>query len=934
MPKFSNLTKRTKVLTISAAVVLFVTAIIFSIYMVLLPAVVSSTRVINFIENYVQKNFNAQLEIKNPKLWTGFSPNIGFRVGKIALKKDNKDILVVINYNTVLSFKKILSHKLILKQMGLDYIFVDADKLAEIFPQQKKDEQAKPLDWKVEWFDSLFYIKRMIILCSINEDAKIKINGGGISISGTKNPKYVRFKIAADITKGDQVVHLSINDNDTVYLKDRKLIVENGKMRVNDSRVAINYVGDEQKNFDLTLFSKNFDLMHIVNILETNLIIPNGKEIMSFFEDTQGKFDFNINMTNKGLNGKIDVKQGSFKLVPLANLPVKVLGGVIDITSNQIVLHDFKGYYGKSLKNNVSLKGTVDDYTKSVKTNIEIQGLATNEFFGTYISKLVGYPLELTGNSGMRLFVNSIYDKVDVLWQFKIRKGYDILIDGASLSPVNYDRALTADLHLEDNILNIKAINYYIASVIDKNSKGIKPLLTINGNLDMAKNAQVQNIGFEIPKPLPSEFLNVLIGQKLFRKGTIYGNLQMVNTGEYPILDGNLGMEKVRIPSQRLSIKKGSFKTDKKNVYLNAEGRFKRSEYKFDGKIRNALVLPMVVRDVNLTVDNIDVDKMMASMNEQNTKAVSDLSTASQSQIADADENDTAADDAFVFDTGLLIVERCILHVVKGFYKDINFGNLYANLTLDKNGLLEIKSNKFDFAEGTSSLKVACDLKNHLYSILLGAKDINSDLIASTLLGLKKEISGKAAGIIKLNTDDSLKINGEMKFAIFNGTIGKVGLVEYVLKFAALFRNPLAMISPSTLVDLVNIPEGNFDKINGELMFKDNVVEKIMIKSSAPQLSSFIVGRFDLNTRDATLRIYTKFSSSNKGLAGVLRNISLNSLANRVPLSSRNDSNYYASELSQLPPIDADEKDCQVFLTKVDGEVETGNFISSLKKIK
>ena len=135
-----------------------------------------------------------------------------------------------------------------------------------------------------------------------------------------------------------------------------------------------------------------------------------------------------------------------------------------------------------------------------------------------------------------------------------------------------------------------------------------------------------------------------------------------------------------------------------------------------------------------------------------------------------------------------------------------------------------------------------------------------------------------------MNTDDSMKLNGSVKFLIKDGTIQKVGLVEYILKFAALFRNPLVMISPSTFSDLVNIPEGNFDKITG--------------------------------------------------FAGFMRNISLNSLANRIPLSSRNDRNYYSAEISQLPPIDANEKDCQIFLTKVDGDVEHNNFISSLKKIK
>ena len=257
-----------------------------------------------------------------------------------------------------------------------------------------------------------------------------------------------------------------------------------------------------------------------------------------------------------------------------------------------------------------------------------------------------------------------------------------------------------------------------------------------------------------------------------------------------------------------------------------------------------------------------------------------------------------------------------------------------ATLTLDKNSVLNMYSNRFAIAEGHSSAKVNCDLKKHKYNLKLGILDVNSDIIATTLLTLPREISGKASGLIELNTDDSMKLNGSVKFLIKDGTIQKVGLVEYILKFAALFRNPLVMISPSTFSDLVNIPEGNFDKITGTLLIKDNVVERMMIKSSAPQLSSFIVGRYDIENSDAALRIYTKFSNKNKGFAGFMRNISLNSLANRIPLSSRNDRNYYSAEISQLPPIDANEKDCQIFLTKVDGDVEHNNFISSLKKIK
>ncbi len=44
--------------------------------------------------------------------------------------------------------------------------------------------------------------------------------------------------------------------------------------------------------------------------------------------------------------------------------------------------------------------------------------------------------------------------------------------------------------------------------------------------------------GFEIPDPLPSEFLNVLAGQKLFKGGKFQGKLYIVNENENPVIKG------------------------------------------------------------------------------------------------------------------------------------------------------------------------------------------------------------------------------------------------------------------------------------------------------------------------------------------------------------------------------------------------------------
>jgi len=248
--------------------------------------------------------------------------------------------------------------------------------------------------------------------------------------------------------------------------------------------------------------------------------------------------------------------------------------------------------------------------------------------------------------------------------------------------------------------------------------------------------------------------------------------------------------------------------------------------------------------------------------------------------------------------------------------------------------MLNLKSNRFDIADGHSSLKVDADLVNRKFHFRLGVKDVDSNIMATSILGLPRQISGKAKGLLDLTTDKTLKLNGDIKFNVKDGTIGQVGYVEYILKVASLFRNPLAMISPSILADLVSIPDGRFDDISGEMKLDDNIIKRMNIKSTAPELATFIIGRYDLSTNDAMLRIYTKFSDKGKGFAGVLRNISLNTLASTLPISARNDSNYYANELSQIPTLESGEERAQVFLTKVDGDIINFNFLSSLKRIK
>lgn len=927
------MSKKAKIIVSLGATVGILAVAPFALYLKVLPYAVSHPTFISFAEKMVNKYAELDVSIIHPELKTSLSPVIEFKVDELSVSKKGASLLSVNNFDTIISFKEIFDKNIIIQKLGADYIFADINKLMAL--GQTKKEGQKKSEWGFDFFDSLLYVKKSMFLYKVEPETYVTLKADDLRIDNTQKVlRYVHFNLTSDIRKDGKDLHFNFADRNAVFIKNKAIWVQNCYLIFNNSKIFFNVWADKKKNYKIEVFSNKIDVADVLTLIDSGIVENNLDEPLSYFKDLKGSFNFNVKLSNNDLKGIVNLNKISCKIVPLSNIPLLLQKGKIAMTKRDITLSDFNGYYNNKQANKVEMHGTVKDYLKSIDTDVVARAVVTNDFMLNYLSKMIGTRVELVGGSTKtKIDLKSKNNKIDILWLFGVKKGQDILVDGASLTPVNYIRGVKGDLHFENNLLNIKSIDYYIVpdSFTKEQAQKVKPVVKLAGNIDFSKPEPfVKNLGFEIPRPLPSEFLNVLIGDKMFKKGKIAGKMEMINGANFPYLNGNLSMDEVFIPSQRVFVKHGEMTTTDGMLNLAAQGGYRRSKFDFTGNLLNQIKFPIVVKHTNLTIDSVDVEKFIASANNQSSEAI----TSEKFDVKPSGEAKDNDDNTPTFDIGNFIVEDCVLHIKEGKYKDINFDDVKATLTLDKNSVLNMYSNRFAIAEGHSSAKVNCDLKKHKYNLKLGILDVNSDIIATTLLTLPREISGKASGLIELNTDDKMKLNGSVKFMIKDGTIQKVGLVEYILKFAALFRNPLVMISPSTFSDLVNIPEGNFDKITGTLSIRDNVVERMMIKSSAPQLSSFIVGRYDIEKSDATLRIYTKFSNRNKGFAGFLRNISLNSLANRIPLSSRNDSNYYFAEISQLPPIDADEKDCQIFLTKVDGDVEHNNFISSLKKIK
>lgn len=916
-----------KFILIFSSIIVALIAFLMAFYLYVLPQILVSKPVIKSIQKLTHDILKMELIIENPKIKTSPSPVIECGVDNFLLTKNNDILVSLENFSTSISYNKIFQKEIKLNYLKADSLIVMADKLIKNLPAFEQKETQKPSDFRLNIYNSEIKLNELEI-SYIQNKALLDVYSRDISIEENDGCKNLVFNLSVDVYKNNKnYLHIISSSTNEVKIYSDKIKTDDLKVLLNKSDLLVN--SDFNLNnlaLNLNAKSKRFFLKDIFSIINSDVVISDGEKLLSPIIDPSGYVSFDINMNNAVLSGFINITDAKVSVKDLAKLPLNIHKGKIVIHKDKIEFKDLIGHYGKSKSNTVKIFGNIKDYYKTFDSDLVVDTVVTNEFFKDYLAKLINNTVLYSSTPFRTAIVYKSKNNImDITWLAKIPKKVNFGLKDTKSALSDYDRAVKGDFHIENNNLEIRNINYYIASDIKRGVK-IKPIVVLDGKMSL--DGKIDNLGFAFGREMPCEFLNIFTKQKTFKRGTMKGSMHVAFKNNIPYLDADMQINKTFLPYQRMWLKSATLKTDHENIIVNAQGVFKRIPYVFSGKIKNELKAPYTINNLVLELDKLNIERVMASFNNGNK------SQAPEPQEIKSDNPDEIADDNYMFDTNLIRIKDANFIVKNGNYKELTFSNVKANLTLDEKGILNIKSNRFDIADGISSLAVNCDLVNLLYSIKLGVKDVDSNLMAKVLLNLDKEITGKASGLIDLNTDKSLKLNGKIQFIVNDGTIGKIGLVEYVLKIASVFRNPIVMISPGTIMDIVSIPEGKFNKITGLLLLKDNVVTMMNIKSYSDTLSALIRGRFDMERHDASLRIYTRFSSDKKSMFGFLRNLSLNRLANKVKMNTRNDANYYASELVDLPPIAVGRKESEVFLTQVEGDVEHNNFISSLKKIK
>ena len=179
------------------------------LYTTVIPKIVANDWVISKVEKLAKDALKADLVIENPKLKTGLNPDIAFTLGKIAIKKDNQEILNLTNLDTEFSLSEIFAKKLIIKRMLADNIYIDTADLIALFPAQKEEKkEQKPAEFDIDIFSALLGVKKCLITYD-NPDIGIMFDARDLVLDRTKAKKYLHFNFNFEMKKDNDKISSS-----------------------------------------------------------------------------------------------------------------------------------------------------------------------------------------------------------------------------------------------------------------------------------------------------------------------------------------------------------------------------------------------------------------------------------------------------------------------------------------------------------------------------------------------------------------------------------------------------------------------------------------------------------------------------------------------------------------------------------------------------
>lgn len=724
----------------------------------------------------------------------------------------------------------------------------------------------------------------------------------------------------------------SNNKNAPLNVSTGEIIINNGnaiinKLSVYADKSKLNVNGiihkfyEKKPSYELKIDGSNLSVKTLCEIAN---LIPQTNSAIKQIKEINGTLTADINATDKGLVGYLHFKNLSFRHIK-SDIPIHFTYLPIKFTNRVISFKNIIGEIGRTGASPLFANLDIENYQKIpiIKGSVSVK--PTPLFAERYINTKLSHPIKITGDIGINVNINGSIDSLGIFPSIKFNKNADFSYLSTNLGNTDILREFSGEIFLKPNSIDIKKLNHIQYPKAANGKKITVPIWTLNGIFKKQNNLYLpQNVSFITHQKLPAKLLNFVFKKSLIKSGTFDCVVKVKNGHKSPKILGIANISNVQIPLYNMEIKNGNFFADDKLIHLKADGDLISNKFQLRTDIENSFDLPVKIVKTEAKTEYLNLSKLISVINQWSIDSYKDtkLKTAvSTIKISD------------------ILVNKGTFSAKHIDFRNCPIEDFQATFSLDKNSVLKIDTENFKIANGNITGSITHNIKSGETHSNLRMKGVDSNIISSSFLGLRNQITGKLDGnanisTIGLNDRDRLKnANGIIGFHMEDGTIPKLGSIEYLLRASTLIRSGLTSLSVNNLIELLKpFKTGNFSKISGCLYVKNGILKDIAVFSQGENLSLYITGDYNIAESESQAIVYGKLGKKTEGLLGPLGNLSASTIFALIPHSDN--ITEYEKEISKIPDIDYKNQDVRVFRATVDGDINLDKVSTSFKWIK
>lgn len=675
-------------------------------------------------------------------------------------------------------------------------------------------------------------------------------------------------------------------------------------------------------NFNL----RGFDLDTLNDFDSLGEIYPQYKQQLKDFAKFSGK----INIASKIRNNKVklftQLNDTSVVYLP-KRLRIKIQNGKFLLNNDTLYLSNINSYVGRMP---LYLSGKINNIYKTPFTDLYINAKPNQEFFDQFFNNKAVYPIKLKGdvNCSSKLYgpINNLNAKTEL----KLDEDSSLYYMGATIGDAVNPVKIYLDNVYTPQYLKINNFQYDKIITSQNNKQFPNTQLTANGNVEFIDNNNFKFNNFRIKthNPTDAKIFNIIFKKPLMKQGVFTSDLIINGTSLAPKILGKLDVTSIDVPFIDATVNDIHFDFKKDIVNITSRGNILANQIILKAEMVNNFSMPVIFKNIKLHFDSLNLNTITQSLQEYD---------------ADIYKQQIATNQQFKeFDPSNIIIKKAEITADTILLKALEATDFKATATLNDKMILDMDNYIFTLAEGDVSGNLQYNLLNKDMRLHSQINKSNAQIIGESLFDLKGQVYGIITGSVDIMCNGKSQstcmstLSGNGDFVVADGRMPKLGSLEYLLKAANLAKSGITGLSINGIIDLITpLKTGNFSSISGSYVIEDGIAKNINVFSKGNDLNLYLTGSYNTVTSIADMKVYGTLSNNITTVFGKLKNASLNTLLNTIPLLNKNElSPELEAQIKKIPNYEVNNNVFRIFAVDIDGDINGINYVKSFKWVK